>query len=190
MTEENTEMVSVDETPKPEEPPETIEEMKPETTEDHKNEALKPTRVKIREVAKQETECQDYHKTITMKTARYTHKDTCEGKPSNIIEKPVRKNNVKPKVQVKPVSAETHETIPQQAPPPVSKAIPSGQSPERERSSPTPPPPNMQPYDNLTQAQLYQLHMRTMNQEIMRRRQEKANNMCQAMFKPKSKKSR
>ena len=28
MTEENTEMLPVDETPKPEEPPETIEEMK------------------------------------------------------------------------------------------------------------------------------------------------------------------
>ena len=109
MTEENTEMATIDETPKPEEPPETIEEMKPETTEDHKNEALKPTRVKIREVAKQKTECQDCHKTITMKTARYSHKDTCEGKPSNIIEKPVRKNNVKPKVQVTPVSVETHD---------------------------------------------------------------------------------
>ena len=114
-----------------------------------------------------------------MKTARYTHKDTCEGKPSNIVEKPVRKNNVKPKVQVKPVIVESHgEPIIHKAPPPVSKAMPP------------PPPPNMQPYDNLTQAQLYQLHMRTMNQEIMRRRQEKAHNMCQAMFKSRPKKSR
>ena len=82
MTEENTEMLPVNETPKPEEPPVTIEEMKPETTKDHKNETLKPTRVTIREVAKQKTECHDCHKPITMKTARYTHKDTCEGKPS------------------------------------------------------------------------------------------------------------
>ena len=125
-----------------------------------------------------------------MKTARYTHKDTCEGKPSKIIEKPVRKNNVKPKVQVTPVCVETHETIPQQAPAPVSKAMPPKPRSQGGQSPPLPPPPNMQPYDNLTQAQLYQLHMRTMNQEIMRRRQEKANNMCQAMFKPKSKKSR
>ena len=125
MTEENTEMATIDETPKPEEPPETVEEMKPETTEDHKNEIPKPSRVKIREVAKQKTECQDCHKTITMKTARYTHKDKCEGKPSNIIEKPVRKNNVKPKVQVKPVSVESHEEpIIHKAPPPVSKAMP------------------------------------------------------------------
>ena len=190
MTEDNTEMLPVDETPKPEEPLETLEEMKPETTEDHKNEIPKPSRVKIREVAKQKTECQDCHKTISMKTARYTHKDTCEGKPSNIIEKPVRKNNVKPKVQVKPASVETHETIPQQAPPPVSKAVLPRPRSEGGQSPPLPPPPNMHPYDNLTQAQLYQLHMRTMNQEIMRRRQEKANNMCQAMFKSRPKKSR
>ena len=85
MTEENTEMLPVDGTPKPEEPPETLEEMKPETAEDHKNEIPKPSRAKIREVAKQKTECQDCHKTTTMKTARYSHKDTCEGKPSNII---------------------------------------------------------------------------------------------------------
>ena len=55
---------------------------------------------------------------------------------------------------------------------------------------PPPPPPNMQPYDNLTQAQLIQLQLRTMNQEMMRRKQEKANTMCQAMFNSRSKKSR
>ena len=52
MTEENTEMATVHETPKPEEPPETVEEMKPELKEEHKNETLKLSRVKIREVAK------------------------------------------------------------------------------------------------------------------------------------------
>ena len=62
-----------------------------------------------------------------------------------------------------------------QIPPPVSKAMPPS------------PPPNMQPYDNLTQAQLIQLQLQTMNQEMMRRNQEKANNMCQAMFKSRSK---
>ena len=55
---------------------------------------------------------------------------------------------------------------------------------------PPPPPPNMQPYGNLTQAQLIQLQLRTMNQEMMRRTQEKANTMCQAMFNSRFKKSR
>ena len=101
---------------------------------------------------------------------------------------------MKPKVKVKPLSVENNEKIrnvpvqqqsvaqlaqaKHQVPPPVSKAMPP------------PPPPNMQPYDNLTQAQLIQLQLRTMNQEMMRRKQEKANNMCQAMFNSRSKKSR
>ena len=36
MTEENTEMATINETPKPEEQSETMEEMKPETIEEHK----------------------------------------------------------------------------------------------------------------------------------------------------------
>ena len=106
-----------------------------------------------------------------MKTLR----DKCEDKPSDIMSKPVRKNNVKPKVKV---NVENNEKITNapilKAPPPVSKAMPP------------PPPPKMQPYDNLTQAQLIQLQLRTMNQEMMRRRQEKANTMCQAMFNSRS----
>ena len=89
---------------------------------------------------------------------------------------------MKPKVKVKPLSVENNEEIRNapiiKAPPPVSKAMPP------------PPPPNMQPYDNLTQAELIQLQLRTMNQEMMRRKQEKANTMCQAMFNSRSKKSR
>ena len=178
MTEETSEMGTVDETPKPEEPKEPQEEVTAEP---------KPSRVKITEVAKQMTECGDCKKPMNMKTLRYSHPDKCEGKPSDIMSKPVRKNIVKPKVKVKPLIGENNEetrNVPvqqqpvAQIPPPVSKAMPP------------PPPPNMQPYDNLTQAQLIQLQLRTMNQEMMRRRQEKANNMCQAMFNSRSKKSR
>ena len=83
-----------------------------------------------------------------------------------------------PKVKVKPLSVENIEetrNVPiMKAPPSVSKA------------KPPPPPPNMQPYDNLTQAQLIQLQLRTMKPEMMRRKQEKANNMCQAMFSSRS----
>ena len=185
MTEETSEMGTVDETPEPEEPKEPQEEVTAEP---------KPSRVKITEVAKQMTECGDCKKPMNMKTLRYSHPDKCEGKPSDIMSKPVRKNNMKPKVKVKPLSVENNEKIrnvpvqqqpvaqlaqaKHQVPPPVSKAMPP------------PPPPNMQPYDNLTQAQLIQLQLRTMNQEMMRRKQEKANTMCQAMFNSRSKKSR
>ena len=183
MSEEASEIVKADETPEPEDPKEPQEEVTAEP---------KPSRVKITEVAKQMTECSDCKKPMNMKTLRYSHPDKCEGKPSDIMSKPVRKNNMKPKVKVKPLSVENNEEIrsvpvqqqpvaqlaqaKHQVPPPVSKAMPP------------PPPPNMQPYDNLTQAQLMQLQLRTMNQEMMRRRQEKANNMCQAMFNSRSKK--
>ena len=185
MTEETSEMGTVDETPEPEEPKEPQEEVTAEP---------KPSRVKITEVAKQMTECGDCKKPMNMKTLRYSHPDKCEGKPSDIMSKPVRKNNMKPKVKVKPLSVENNEKIrnvpvqqqpvaqlaqaKHQVPPPVSKAMPP------------PPPPNMQPYDNLTQAQLIQLQLRTMNQEMMRRKQEKANTMCQAMFNSRFQKSR
>ena len=185
MTEETSEMGTVDETPKLEEPKEAQEEVTAEP---------KPSRVKITEVAKQMTECSDCKKPMNMKTLRYSHPNKCEGKPSDIMSKPVRKNNVKPKVKVKPLNVENSEEITNvpvqqqpvaqlaqtkyQVPPPVSKAMPP------------PSPPNMQPYDNLTQAQLIQLQLQTMNQEMMRRKQEKANTMCQAMFKSRAKKSR
>ena len=188
MSEETSELVKADETPEPEEPKESQEEITTEPPDP------KPSRVKITEVAKQMTECGDCKKPMNMKTLRYSHPDKCEGKPSDIMSKPVRKNNVKPKVKVKPLSVENNEetrNVPVQQqpvaqlaqtkchiPPPVSKAMPP------------PPPPNVQPYDNLTQAQLIQLQLRTMNQEMMRRKQEKGNTMCQAMFNSRSKKSR
>ena len=125
--------------------------------------------------------CKDCNAEMSLKTLRYSHK--CSGPLENKAIKP------NPKVKVKPIAINNDPQQPvaqlaqmaqpkPKAPTPVSKAMPP------------PPPPNLQPYDNLTQAQLYQLHMRTMNQEIMRRRQEKANNMCQAMFKSRPKKSR
>ena len=125
--------------------------------------------------------CKDFNAEMSLKTLRYSHK--CSGPLENKAIKP------KPKVKVKPIAINNDPQQPvaqlaqmaqpkPKAPTPVSKAMPP------------PPPPNMQPYDNLTQAQLIQLQMRSMHQEIMRRKQEKANNICQAMFKSRSKKSR
>ena len=153
MSEETSEMVKADETPEPEEPKECQEEVTAEPPDP------KPSRVKITEVAKQMTECGNCKKPMNMKTLRYSHPNRCEGKPSDIMSKPVRKNRVKPKVKVKPLSVENNEEIRNapvqqqpvaqltqtkyQIPPPVSKAMPP------------PPPPNMQPYDNLTSSFSY-----------------------------------
>ena len=55
MSEENNDMVTVDETPKPEETKSTEDKRTPEPNEETKSETPKPTRVKITEVAKQKT---------------------------------------------------------------------------------------------------------------------------------------
>ena len=185
MSEENNEMATVDETPKPEETESTEnkENIPPEPNEETKPETKKPTRVKITEVAKQKTECKDCHKTVSMKTLRYSHPEKCEGKPCDIMTKPVRKNNVKPRVKAMPINTQTIEEVEQhEEPPKVSKA-----PPPVSKSMPPPPPPFMNPYDNLSQAQLIQLQMKTMNQELLRRRQEKADALAKAMFQSKTK---
>ena len=71
--------------------------------------------------------------------------------------------------------------------PPLSKATPPKpqQQPQQEQ-----PIQYLNPYANLTQQQLIQLQMKSMNAEIMRRKQEKSDNICKAMFQSRSKKSK
>ena len=179
MTEESNDIVAVDEKPEPEEP--KTEEV-PSETPDPKEEQK---RVKIREVAKEKAECQDCKKTMCMKTLRYSHPEKCEGKPSDILKKPVRKSNIKPKINVEPLAPENNSVAPlqyQEQQPPPSKAMPTVPTVPQQQP--------LNPYANLTQQQLLQLQMRSMNAEIMRRKQEKSDNMCKAMFQSRSKKSK
>ena len=104
MTEESNEIVPVDENPEPEE---TKPDEAPIEIPEPKNED--PKRVKITEVAKQKGECQDCKKTMCMKTLRYSHPEKCEGKPSDILKKPVRKNNMKPKIKVQNLAPEPED---------------------------------------------------------------------------------
>ena len=180
MTEESNDIVAVDEKPEP-------EESKPEETPEPKEE---PKRVKITEVAKEKGECHDCKKTMCMKTLRYSHPEKCEGKPSDILKKPVRKNNVKPKIKVQNL-----------APDPESENEIFAEEPQQNYQQPKPltktplPTPKAQPaqpvnpYANLTHSQLLQLQLRTMNSEIQKRRQEKADMLGKAMFSSRSKKT-
>ena len=186
MTEETKELAPIDENPEqdeaPNEPTETTE-----TKEEQK-------RIKITEVAKQKGECKDCKKTMCMKTLRYSHPAKCEKKPSDILQKPVRKNIVKPKIKVQNLAPEPEEdneiftNEPQQLyqqPKPSTKAtVPSVPTPK------TTMPQQVNPYANLSQSQLLQLQLRSMNAEIQRRRQEKADKLGQAMFSSRSKKSK
>ena len=103
MTEETKELATIDENPEQDEPKpkETPNEVS-ETKEEQK-------RVKITEVAKEKGECKDCKKTMCMKTLRYSHPEKCEGKPSDIMKEPVRKNNLKPKIKVQNLAPEPED---------------------------------------------------------------------------------
>ena len=132
---------------------------------------------------------------MNIETLRYSHPNVCEKKPSNIIDKPTKKYapRTKAKIKVEPLAPEIQENnlVEQQQyqeiAPPLSKATPPKpqQKPQQEQII---QPSN--PYANLTQQQLIQSQMKSMNAEIMRRKQEKSNNMCKAMFQPRTKKSK
>ena len=185
MAEESNDIGTIDEKPEQEEEPKPEEEEVCAVSEPKEEQK----RIKIREVAKEKAECQDCKKTMCMKTLRYSHPEKCEGKPSNVLKKPVRKNNVKPKINVEPLAPENNSVAsPQyqeQRLPPSMPTVPNVPSvPSVPQQQP------LNPYANLTQQQLLQLQMNTMNAEIMRRRQEKSANMCKAMFQSRSKKSK
>ena len=108
MSEEVNEVISVEkfnEEPKPEDP------KNEEETKDEPPKVEEKRRVEIREIAQQMTECQDCKKPMNMKTLRYTHPTTCEGKPSDITQKPVRKSNLKQKIKVQNIAQEDTDEL-------------------------------------------------------------------------------
>ena len=87
MTEEISDDVAVNNEPE-NEATETQPETEIATPEPEKEEQK---RVKIKDVIKDAVECKDCKKTMNIKTLRYSHPNVCEKKPSNIIDKPVKK---------------------------------------------------------------------------------------------------
>ena len=190
MTDENSDNVAVNNELE-NEATETQPETEIATPEPEKEEQK---RVKIKDVIKDAVECKDCKKPMNIKTLRYSHPNVCEKKPSNIIDKPVKKYapRTKTKIKVEPLAPEVQENNSvehqqnQEMAPPLSKATPpKPQQPQQEQ-----PTQYLNPYANLTQQQLIQLQMKSMNAEIMRRKQEKSDNMCKAMFQSRSKKSK
>ena len=161
MTEQNPDDVVINN-----EPDNEVNEQHSETP----NEEQK--RIKITDIVKNLTECNDCKKPMTVKTLRYSHPSVCEKKPSNVIDKPVKKYapRAKTKINVEPLAPKQQENklvAPQQyqeKQQPISEAM----LPQQQQQ---PQVPN--PYDNLTQQQLMHLQMGSMNTEIMRRKQEK-----------------
>ena len=167
--------------------PETIEEAKQETPEpeivnevvetanelpkEEIKEAEKPK--PKRQTQKDKMNCGKCGKEMTIKTYRYSHEKICQGQLS---ERPVKpKAKPQPKAVPKPVHEATSET---RVPQPIYEEEQQETQPViRQR-----PPPNVNPVSALAQ------HYQLLQQQYIKQKQEKYNNLCQNMFKTKPKK--
>ena len=167
--------------------PETIEEAKQETPEpeivnevvetanelpkEEIKEAEKPK--PKRQTQKDKMNCGKCGKEMTIKTYRYSHEKICQGQLS---ERPVKpKAKPQPKAVPKPVHEATSET---RVPQPIYEEEQQETQPViRQR-----PPPNVNPASALAQ------HYQLLQQQYIKQKQEKYNNLCQNMFKTKPKK--
>ena len=132
------------------------------------------------DVVKKKTQCNKCLKPMNVKTARYVHENVCTGKPESILDKPVKRRT--PKITVKPIENQSFSTV--------KEDIQPQQQPIQQQQQPVRQQKPINPYENLSSAQLMQLQMRAMNTEIIRRKQEKANVLCKSMFTTRSKKSK
>ena len=151
-------------------------------------EAEKAQRIRIAHVAKDMTECPDCQKPMNKKKLRYSLTANCEKRPGNILDKPVRKNAPRTKIKVEDLAPKQEEVITASPKPPHNPQLSQPAPPKAKPQAPPPQAPPENPYANLTQSQLIQLQMRSMNAEIQRRKQEKADMLSKAMFQPRSKK--
>ena len=156
--------------------PETIEEAKQETPEpeivnevvetanelpkEEIKEAEKPK--PKRQTQKDKMNCGKCGKEMTIKSYKYSHEKNCQGQLS---ERPV-KPQAKPKVKQAPKPKPIYEEEQQETQPVI-----------RQR-----PPPNVNPVSALAQ------HYQLLQQQYIKQKQEKYNNLCQNMFKTKPKK--
>ena len=158
------------------EPPETeiineVVETANELPKEEIKEAEKPK--PKRQTQKDKMNCGKCGKEMTIKTYRYSHEKICQGQLS---ERPVKpKAKPQPKAVPKPVREATSET---RVPQPIYEEEQQETQPViRQR-----PPPNVNPVSALAQ------HYQLLQQQYMKQKQEKYNNLCSNMFKTKLKK--
>ena len=161
--------------------PETIEETKqePEPVVDTSNEIIVETnelpkeevKEEVKEKSKRQTQkdkmnCPKCLKEVSIKTYRYSHEKNCQGQLSERPVKPQAKPKAKQAPKPKPVPVyeeEEEQHIPQQV--------------IRQQ-----PPPIVNPITNIHQ------HSQLLQQQYLKQKQEKYNNLCQNIFKTKLKK--
>ena len=137
---------------------ETIEEPKEEQPVEKPVEQLKP-KAKPKPKPNDIVPCPDCNKNMTFKNLRYSHKCSPEPPPVKKQSKPKAKQAPKPK----PVPQPIYEEEQQETQPVI-----------RQR-----PPPNVNPASALAQ------HYQLLQQQYIKQKQEKYNNLCQNMFKTK-----
>ena len=146
---------------------EIIEETAPvETVEAPTPELKAKPKPKAKPKASDVVPCPDCNKNMTYKNLRYSHKCSPEPPPVKPHAKPKAKTKPKPKPKAIPqpiYEEEEEQHIPQ--------AVTRQQ-----------PPPIVNPLTNIQQ------HYQLLQQQYMKQKQEKYNNLCQNMFKAKPKK--
>ena len=143
----------------------------PEPKEEAKEEVKPKPKPKAKPKATDIVPCPDCNKTMTYKNLRYSHKCSPEPPPVKPHAKPKAKQPPKPK----PVPVYEEEEEARRCPATSREAMP--QAVIRQQ-----PPPVVNPLTNIQQ------HYQLLQQQYMKQKQEKYNNLCQNMFKAKPKK--
>ena len=143
----------------------TSDEVIEETVELPKEEVKEEEKPKPkRQTQKDKMNCPKCLKEVSIKTYRYSHEKNCQGQLSERPVKPQAKPKAKPKP--KPVPQPIYEEEQQETQPVIRQQ----------------PPPNVNPVSALAQ------HYQLLQQQYMKQKQEKYNNLCSNMFKTKPKK--
>ena len=157
------------EQPIEEAPEQPIEEAPEQTKEDIKNEVVEETNEeppKKRLTQKDKIQCKKCFKEMTTKSYKYSHEKNCQGQ---ISERPV-----------KPQSRPKQKAKPKPIPPTIQ---------EEETYQPIPQPKHV-PIVPIVQQPMAQLaqHYQLLQNEYIKQKQEKYNNLCKNMFATKPKK--
>ena len=159
---------------------ETIEE---ETQPDIKNEVVEESnnedKPKKRQTQKDKIQCKKCFKEMTIKSYKYSHEKNCQGQIADRPVKPQAKPKPKAKHKPPPTNEEVEEhEVSCSSREPTNQVIQNPLPPTRQQPMRQP----LQPINSLTQ------HYQLLQNEYIKQKQEKYNNLCKNIFATKPKK--
>ena len=165
---------------------EPIEQPKEEVKEQLKEEVKEETKPK-RQTQKDRIQCPKCLKEVSLKTYRYSHEKNCGGqlseKPVKPHAKPKAKQTAKPKPKPPPDRAVGSMSWGNKAPPEIYYSDEEEEVPTQpliKKKQPVPVQP-INPVDAVAQ------HYLVLQQQFIKQKQEKYNNLCMNMFSSKTK---